>query len=111
MQDYIGKHGDKERFVNRLGVDLGWLTNVQPNEIEAKWSGSPTTIVDLKKMRLAAFSNLNLKIKAWDAEFEQALVWLVLFKSCFLVLTSKLLTLFSLIRKAQVIDELNVKRS
>jgi hypothetical protein len=83
LEDYIGKHGDKQRFLNRLGVDLGWLTNVQPNEIEAKWSGSPTTIVDLKKMRLAAFSNLNLKMKAWNAEFEQALVWLVLFKSCF----------------------------
>ena len=80
-----------------------------------KWCGSPTTIVDLKKMRLAAtraaYSNLNLKMKAWDAEFERALVSLALFKSCFLVLTSKLLTLFSLIRKAQVIDELNVKRS
>ena len=83
LEDYIGKHGDKQRFLNRLGVDLGWLTNVQPNEIEAKWSGSPTTIVDLKEMRLAAFSNLNLKMKTWDSEFERALVLLALFKSSF----------------------------
>ena len=76
LEDYIGKHGDKQIFLNRLGVDLGWLTNVQPTEIESKWCGSPRTIVDLKKMRLAAYANLNMKMKTWESEFERALVLL-----------------------------------